>query len=158
LVWDGYINEPLQKALGIIKDSIISSGIEVTEHFAADREMELFDSELMQVCLNILKNAQDNFKEKKIANPSIKIITENVTDGVKVIIRDNGGGIDDAIIAQIFDPYFSTKDEKNGTGLGLYMSKTIIEEHHNGRLLVENIEDGVQFIIEIIEKVEVLAR
>ena len=98
---------------------------------------------MIQVVLNILKNAEDNFLEKDIKEPYIKISTND-----KVLsICDNGGGIPDDNMNKIFDPYFSTKDEKNGTGLGLYMSKTIIEEHHNAKLEVENTDDGVCFTI-----------
>ncbi len=147
------VNEPIQKALSIIKDSINSSGVKVIETFKANIELDLFESELMQVFLNILKNAQDNFKEKDIENPYIKIITANANGGVRIVFRDNGGGIDKNILVKIFDPYFSTKDEKNGTGLGLYMSKIIVEEHHNGKLYVENIDDGVQFVVEFRDKI-----
>jgi len=99
----------------------------------------------MQVLLNILKNAQDNFKERGVQNPRITIdVQERVCS-----ICDNGGGVSEDIMERIFEPYFSTKDEKNGTGLGLYMSKTIVEEHHKGRLEVENRDDGVCFIIEL---------
>ncbi|MEA2099581.1 MAG: HAMP domain-containing sensor histidine kinase [Campylobacterota bacterium] len=106
---------------------------------------------MMQVILNILKNAQDNFKEKRIKNPQIRIIT----DRDRISIYDNGGGIPIDIKEKIFDPYFSTKDEKNGTGLGLYMSKIIVEEHHNGDIYAENIDGGVCFIIELNNKITI---
>jgi len=107
----------------------------------------------MQVFLNILKNSQDNFKEKGTKNPQISIHTYDTKKNVKIEFCDNGGGIPKEIGEKIFDPYFSTKNEKNGTGLGLYMSKTIIEEHHQGKLHTENRDTGVCFIIELPFKV-----
>ncbi|PHR53324.1 MAG: histidine kinase [Arcobacter sp.] len=137
--------EIVRKSLTILKGTLINDNIEIIEKYNSEQEIGLYDSEMIQVVLNILKNAQDNFKEKDIKNPYIKITTEN-----KIIsICDNGGGIPEDIIEKIFDPYFSTKDEKDGTGLGLYMSKTIIEDHHNGKLSVQNTDDGVCFIIEL---------
>lgn len=133
------------KSLSIIKASLISSKIEVIEEYKSKEEIELYDNEMMQVILNILKNAQDNFQKKGIKDPYIKITTEGRT----VSICDNGGGIQKDIIEKIFDPYFSTKDEKSVTGLGLYMSKTIIEKHHGGKLHAQNRGDGVCFVIEI---------
>ena len=64
-------------------------------------------------------------------------------------IEDNAGGILELIMTKVFDPYFSTKAERNGTGLGLYMSKTIVEEHCHGSLSVENTPQGAKFIIKI---------
>ncbi len=80
----------------------------------------------------------------------IKITTQDIKNGFRVDIFDNGGGIADQIFDQIFDPYYSTKHDKNGTGLGLYMSKMIIEDHHQGKLYARNIDGaGVCFSIEI---------
>ena len=145
------VNDPIKKSLDIIRATVVSDGIEIIESYESTLSLELFDTELMQVFLNIIKNAQDNFKEKSIESAKIMIKTIDIENGVKVQICDNGGGIPKEIIAKIFNPYFSTKSEKNGTGLGLYMSKTIIEEHHNGKLSVENRDGGACFIIEILK-------
>ena len=145
----GLVNESIQKSLDIIRATATSNGIEIIESYESKQKLPLFESELMQVFLNILKNAQDNFKEKGIQLAKIIIKTTDIENGVKVEICDNGGGISKDIKAKIFNPYFSTKSEKNGTGLGLYMSKTIVEEHHNGKLHVENRDGGACFIIEL---------
>ena len=143
----------IDKALKIITSSLEDQGIKLICNYDAKDTIKLYDNEIMQVILNILKNAQDNFTEKEIKNPEIIIITNDKS----ITICDNGGGIPGDIIEKIFDPYFSTKDEKNGTGLGLYMSKTIIENHHNGKLSVVNKNDtkgrsiGACFTIEIFE-------
>lgn len=134
-----------QTALEIMKASLESAGIELVFDYQSKQEIEMYDSEMIQVILNILKNAQDNFNEKKTKDPRIKIVTKNKS----LIITDNGGGIEEKIMEKIFDPYFSTKDEKNGTGLGLYMSKIIVEEHHKGTLKVENIDAGVCFSVNL---------
>jgi len=135
--------EVVTKALKIIRTSIEVDNITLIEEHTNEIMLEMYDNEMMQVILNILKNGQDNFKEKEILNPKIKI----TSDRNSLNISDNGGGIPVAILDKIFDPYFSTKSEKNGTGLGLYMSKQIIEEHHRGSLVVTNREDGVCFTI-----------
>ncbi len=137
----------VNKSLEIIGASLENDHIEIVTEFTDTQELDIYDNEVMQVLLNLLKNAQDNFKEKEASSRNIvnKIIIK--TTNSTLSICDNGGGINDNIINKIFDPYFSTKDEKNGTGLGLYMSKTIVEEHHNAKLEVMNTEDGVCFKI-----------
>ena len=103
----------------------------------------------MQVILNIVKNAEDILLEKNITNPTISIVTsynEKTKEHI-LSIKDNAGGIPNEIKNNIFKPYFSTKKEKEGTGLGLYMSKTIIEEHCKGKLSVYNDEEGAVFKI-----------
>ena len=142
------INEPISKALSIIKDSIIADGIVISEMFDSEIEGSMYDSELMQVFLNIFKNAQDNFIEKDIKKPILSIHTYDINNYSIVEITDNGGGIKEDSLDNIFEAYYSTKG-KNGTGLGLYMSKIIVEEHHHGKLNVENTEDGILFTIKI---------
>ena len=133
------LDQVSSKALAIIKSLLINNNIQIIEDYCCSSKLEMFTNEIVQVVLNILKNANDNFMERNIKEPTIKITTND-----KVLsICDNGGGIPEEVIDKIFDPYFSTKDEKNGTGLGLYMSKTIVEEHHNATLEVENTDDGV---------------
>lgn len=143
------INDPIKKALDIILASMKTQGIEVVESYESKYELSLAEGELMQVFLNIFKNAQDNFKEKNITPAEVTIRTRDIAKGIQVEISDNGGGIPEDIIMKIFDPYFSTKDEKNGTGLGLYMSKTIVQEHHDGKIEVENRAGGACFRITI---------
>ncbi len=143
------LQEPINRALKIVENSMNSKGIEVNCDFQIDEQIELYQNEIMQVILNILKNSEDNFIEKNIQNSKIDITIYKQNDNYVISIKDNGGGIPQDILPNIFDPYFSTKNEKNGTGLGLYMSKIMIEEHHNGKLKAENIENGVEFNINI---------
>ena len=131
----------------IIGVSIQNHNIKLIQELNCHDSFMAYPNELQQVILNLVKNAEDVLVEKKIKNPSIKILTFTRNDQFILEICDNGGGVPEDIIDEIFDPYFSTKTEKNGTGLGLYMSKTIIEEHCNGELQVENNEDGAIFRI-----------
>ena len=102
-------------------------------------------SEYQQVILNIINNAKDALVENAIENPMIKI---DMNEG-DVTIKDNAGGIPLSIIEDIFEPYVTTKKESKGTGIGLYMSKVIIEENMNGRLSVKNDEEGAVFEISL---------
>ena len=145
------VNELIQlsikRSLNVVRNSLKSDQIDIIEEYTSSINLKIYDNEMMQVFLNIFKNAQDNFKDQQIENKVITISTKDTKEGTVISICDNGGGIDNDILPNIFDPYFSTKHEKNGTGLGLYMCKIIIEEHHKGKLNVENTNDGVCFII-----------
>ena len=104
-----------------------------------------FKSEFKQVLLNIINNAKDVMSEKNTSDKKIEI----KLDVNKITIKDNAGGVPKDIINRIFEPYFTTKDVNRGTGLGLYISKMIIENNMDGKLGVENIQDGAMFCIEI---------
>ena len=107
----------------------------------------LYRNELIQVLLNVIHNASDSLILHHVADPKISITTKESENQISISVCDNGGGISDAIAEKIFQPYFSTKDANSGTGLGLYMSKSIIEDHMGGTLTFENQEQGVCFII-----------
>ena len=104
-------------------------------------------SEFQQVILNIINNAKDELVKKEIENKTIIIDIQNENKVGIIKIKDNAGGIPDDILDRVFEPYFTTKEQGKGTGLGLYMSKMIIEENMNGKLSVSNIENGAEFII-----------
>ncbi|WP_419773637.1 ATP-binding protein [Halarcobacter sp.] len=110
----------------------------------------LYKNELLQVIINILTNAKDAFNDKQNQGDNKIVIEYKESKKVqKIIISDNAGGIPENIIDKVFDPYFSTKDNKNGTGIGLYMCKTIIEKHFQGKIQVSNKKDGACFEITI---------
>lgn len=98
--------------------------------------------------LNILNNAIDAHNDVRVQNPFIVLHTKAVQDKVFIIIEDNAGGITDENFSHLFEPYFSTKD-KNGTGLGLYMSQMIIQKQFGGEIDVETSKKGSVFIIKI---------
>ena len=141
------INAPIEKALKIVQTSLNDKNISIIKDFKTDESLPLFHNEILQVILNILKNSEDNFVDAEIENAQILIETKREADTFSIVLKDNGGGIPTDVIDKIFDPYFSTKDEKNGTGLGLYMSKIMIEDHNNGTLQAYNQDDGVVFEI-----------
>jgi len=135
----------VQKSIDMIKAALVEDNIEISAVYNSHYEIELYDSEIIHVILNILQNSHDNFLDKAVKGAKIVIMVEST----KILIQDNGGGIPKNIIGKIYDPYFSTKKTKNGNGLGLYMSQTIIEKHHDGILRALNRDDGVCFYIEI---------
>jgi len=108
-----------------------------------------YKNEFIQVLLNIINNAREQLSQINRVDAQILIKSYDKDNICILEISDNGGGVDEDIKDNIFDPYFSTKFEKNGTGLGLHMSKSIIEQHHKGKIYLQNIEDGAKFIIEL---------
>jgi len=103
--------------------------------------------EMMQVFMNLIKNVQDIVLENKRKEPWIKFLVKNSDTHIIIRIEDNAGGIQDKNINNIFDPYFSTKEELEGTGIGLYMSKEIIEKSMLGSISVTNSVEGAVFEI-----------
>lgn len=135
--------ELLRAVFNIVEGSMIKENIELITRGDSSEIFSTYPSEIKQVILNLIKNAEDVLLERNILNPQIVI----ELDGNSLSVCDNAGGISKETIEKIFDPYFSTKLEKDGTGLGLYMSKIIIQEHCKGKLSVSNNEKGAVFKI-----------
>jgi signal transduction histidine kinase len=141
------IGNVVKRGLELMQIPLENAQIQIVHIDECEKDVELYVNEFVQVVLNLVKNSKDALLQSNIKEPKIEIVTRCNKDEVLVEVRDNGGGIDEDIKERIFEPYFTTKDSQNGTGLGLYMSKMIVEEHLNGKILVENIDGGCSFKI-----------
>lgn len=141
------INEPIIKATNLLKKTYENNNIALIQDFNSKIKLSILEGEIIQVILNILNNARYILIERKINNPKVYINTKETEHQVQITIGDNGGGIDKIHIDKIFDAYYTTKNEVNKSGLGLYMSKIIIEENFKGKLEVHNTKTGAEFII-----------
>jgi two-component system, NtrC family, C4-dicarboxylate transport sensor histidine kinase DctB len=116
--------------------------------------LKTYLNEYEQVLLNIINNAKDVLIEKNIKNPCIKIKAYEEENSVVLTIEDNGGGVLVEPKGKIFEPYFTTKENSNGTGIGLYMSKIIVDKNMKGKLRVKNTNEGAKFAIIIPKNIE----
>jgi predicted ATPase/signal transduction histidine kinase len=139
----------LEKALSLLEGTFHAYNISVQTVASADPVLEGFPNEYSQVLLNLLNNSKDAFLARQVSDPSI-VITVSAQRGRSVVtIADNAGGIPEEILDKIFDLYFTTKGPEQGTGVGLFMCKSIIEKNMHGSLTVRNTERGAEFRIEV---------
>ena len=140
-------NSQVNHALSLVEAELNSQNIKI--HLEADSEMLLtgLPNEYSQVILNLLSNAREAIKENSIPEGIIKIRLFERDGFACADVSDNGGGIPVDVIDKIFEPYFSTKEM--GTGIGLYMSKMIIERSMNGTIEARNIDSGAEFVVSI---------
>ena len=145
------IKSIIEKTISFVKENLRLNSIQLELNLDESCYMEGFPNEYSQVILNILNNAKDVIKERNIKIENRKIIMNlHKENGKSVLtISDTGGGIPENVMGRIFEPYFTTKDDETGTGLGLYMSQTIIEDNMQGKLTARNTGDGAEFRIEI---------
>ena len=121
--------------------------IKTEMNVSTKQKVNIAKNEMIQVLINLIKNAHDAILEQKINDGKIIICVEDYEAGIKVSVEDNAGGISQNIMDKVFDIYFTTKDPDCGTGLGLHMSKYIIEESFSGKIWVENTNSGAKFVI-----------
>lgn len=146
------VKEILKSVLEIIGKSLENNNITLNVIATEEASFVVNKSSLIQVLLNILGNAKNILVNKKILEPVINLSISLSKDTIVISVCDNAGGIPDSIISKIDQPYFTTKEEFNGKGLGLYISRTIVEKHLFGTLTWHNERDGACFVITLKNK------
>jgi PAS domain S-box-containing protein len=146
---DFRVRQVIDTVISIIDASLKEQRIALEISAQGDPVVNGYPNEFSQALLNILLNARDVFAERRIDRPRIEVKLWQENGRTLLTIGDNAGGIPEEILDKIFDPYFTTKGPDKGTGIGLHMSKTIIEKSMNGRLTASNRQGGAQFCIEV---------
>ena len=143
------VNQVIARTLSLIEKSFREQGIGIDLRTEGDPTVNGYPNEYTQVLLNILMNARDALVGHKVKDARISL--HAFTEGGKTVvtITDNAGGIAEEILGKLFEAYFTTKGPEKGTGIGLFMSRTIIEKSMGGTLKVRNIGGGAEFRIEI---------
>lgn len=139
-----FVSSVVNDVFAIIGQSLEKNKIsfQVTSHH--DFSIHAYPRELGQVLLNLIQNAQDALIKRKVTQPTIQVII----DKNKLRVQDNAGGIEEAIVKRIFEPYFTTKNKSSSLGLGLYMSRLILDKHFNADIKVETFNNYTSFTID----------
>ena len=141
------IEDVLESTLAMVGTSLKNNTIEIIRQSSSETELIIHKNSLIHVLLNILSNAKDAFESNNISQATVMISIDETPKEIKISICDNAGGISEAILDQLAQPYFTTKGV-SGTGLGLYISRTIIEKYFSGTLQWNNnAANGACFII-----------
>ena len=138
------VSDAIRESIKFVQDSFDDGNVALIDK-TQERATQIYSykNELMQVLMILLNNSRDAVISKKVENPQVVVNFLEEGNELKICIQDNGGGIAEDIIDRIFEPYFTTKFKSDGTGVGLYMSKMIIEDSIGGELVLENYNDGV---------------
>jgi len=143
------IQEVVAKTVALVDDGFKSQQIGIDLQAGANPVVIGFPNEYCQVLLNILMNARDALSEKRPDEAKVTISISKEGERAVVTVADNAGGISEENLGRIFEPYFTTKGPDKGTGVGLFMSKVIIENNMGGRLTARNTGQGAEFRIEV---------
>jgi len=142
-----YVDDACNEAISLVGASIKSYQIDLFKKVKCNAVINGYEREFAQVMLNLISNAKDILNQREIKTPRIDVVIDVKDKNVIVTVQDNAGGVEDEHLDLIFEPYFTTKESSKGTGLGLYMSKMIIEKNMNGELSVENTNSGALFTV-----------
>ena len=145
------LQDRIRMAIAITKTCLEDNHIEITNNLNETKpvKIKLVAGELTEVLINLINNSKDILLERQITNPKVQVMLKISDNQAVITIEDNGGGIPEDMTSKIFEQYFTTKDDAKGTGLGLYMSRQIIQESIKGKLYVKNSEIGAKFYVEV---------
>jgi len=146
---DFAVHEVVARTVALVEDGFKYQQIEIALEASANPVIHGFPNEYCQVLLNILMNARDALLERRPEEALVTVTISKEAGRAVVTISDNAGGIPGEILPRIFEPYFTTKGPDKGTGVGLFMSKIIIENNMGGRLAASNQGEGAQFRVEV---------
>lgn len=139
----------LDTTLQLCEERLNNESVNVNISGAVDLQLYGQANQLSQVVINLINNSIDAFIERNIQERNIEITYKSAGNTCHIDMKDNAGGIDEDVMKRIFEPYFTTKEGKNGTGLGMYMSKIIIEKYFGGHIEAINIPGGIDINISL---------
>lgn len=144
------VSENIRQVEEMLDDRLRIESVQVNMKIPENDDLVFgYPNQLSQVMLNLMSNALDAFTDTVLQRKEIQITVETDSDRVRVDVQDNAGGVDTNLLDKLFEPYFTTKAENGGTGIGLYMSKMIIESKFDGTIKVEQKNQGLNFTIEL---------
>ena len=137
------LNNTVLKSFDLLKNNNVKFNLNINEKI----NLTNYENELIQVIIVLLNNSIDAFNKNNINDSQINLYVKEFNKKIELSIADNAGGIDSKIIHRIFEPYFSTKFEEQGIGIGLYMAKMLVEESMGGEIFVESFDKQTHFMI-----------
>jgi signal transduction histidine kinase len=143
------IKKAIEATIMLIKETLIKSEITIEYHCPDDVKYKGFENDLKHVIMNLINNARDAMEERKIEKGHISIRVYHEKDELIIAVQDNAGGIPKKILKNIFEPYFTTKHKSKGTGLGLYMSKNMIEKVKGSLEVISILNQKTTFLIKL---------
>lgn len=142
-----YLKELVERSYALATSHITEQKIDLMLEIDEWLSITSYENELSHVIFNLFNNAAEAFQNREIIDAKIYVSATQQKQSITITVRDNAGGISKKLLDKIFEPYFSTKQK--GMGIGLYMSKMIVEEHMGGHLEVKNRDQGVMFTIKL---------
>lgn len=143
------VRKAIEATILLIKETLIKSDIKIEYHCPEDVKYKGYENDLKHVIMNLINNARDAMEERQIENGHISIRVYHEKDELIIAVQDNAGGIPKKILKNIFEPYFTTKHKSKGTGLGLYMSKNMIEKVKGSLEVISILNQKTTFLIKL---------